>query len=341
MGDPRRGTGGHLYRLFGRTVASECALPCRPAAPGAVPELEISCSRDPLEPTAETIGSPVYASPAPAEGADSWLRLYRHPRHDILRFAGLGDFYLARDRIVYHSTQGSAELPQICLLGTVLAYWHEIHGARMLHASAVVIDDRAAAFLGGKGAGKSSIAATLMQAGSPLLTDDLLCVRSAADGFLAASGYPQMRMWPEQAKRFVSTDQELERVHPHIDKRRVPVTTGGVGRFSETSHRLAAIYRLESRPPDEAEGRPVLSSYSPRDAVVELLRFSFIPALVEAAGLQPERLDFFARLAAAVPIKTIRYPRSWDSMPLVRQAILEDLARGDDRSAAPLLSSVG
>ena len=49
-------------------------------------------------------------------------------------------------------------------------------GLLPLHASAVAVGDGCVAFCGARGAGKSTLAAALAQAGYPLLSDDLLIV---------------------------------------------------------------------------------------------------------------------------------------------------------------------
>ncbi len=52
--------------------------------------------------------------------------------------------------------------------------------------------------------GKSSLAASFMQNGHPLLTGDILPLEQNTDGaFFARPGYPIMRMWPEEALRFL------------------------------------------------------------------------------------------------------------------------------------------
>ena len=64
----------------------------------------------------------------------------------------------------------------------------------------------------------------------------------------------------------------------------------------------------------------------PRDAVIELLRHSFSPHLVEAAGWQSQRLGFFARLVERVPVRRLSYPTGFEHLPSVCAAIQEDLA---------------
>ena len=68
-----------------------------------------------------------------------------------------------------------------------------------------------------------------------------------------------------------------------------------------------------------------ITPVSPRDAVIELVRHSFTPRVVEAIGLQAQRLDFFAQMVQQVPMRRLVYPSGFAHLPRVRDAILEDL----------------
>jgi len=164
----------------------------------------------------------------------------------------------------------------------------------------------------------------LLQAGQALLSDDLLPIEARDGSFLGRPGYPQMRMWPDEATHFLGGFERLPVVHPELSKRRVPVGPGGLGTFHDSPLPLACIYLLERR----AEAEPLeLRNLSPQDALIELLRQSFTPLLVEAAGLQPSRFDLLSRLVLAVPVKRLRYPSGFDRLPRVAEAVRLDLER--------------
>jgi hypothetical protein len=64
-----------------------------------------------------------------------------------------------------------------------------------LHASSIAFGGCAVAFAGRPGAGKSTIAAALVQAGHRLLSDDITAIRFAADGSpMAVPGSPHLRL---------------------------------------------------------------------------------------------------------------------------------------------------
>ncbi|HSG39948.1 MAG TPA: hypothetical protein VLE27_09955 [Thermoanaerobaculia bacterium] len=206
------------------------------------------------------------------------------------------------------------------MLGPVLSYWLERRGIPTLHASAVAVDGRAVAFLSRQGGGKTGLAAALMRAGFPLLTDDVLPVEVREGGFFARSGYPQMRMWPDEAAWFLEGWEALPLVHPQVTKRRIPVGPvgeDGFGAFLDSTLPLACLYIPERRP----DGPVEIVDVPPRDALIELVRFSFSPHLVAAAGLQPFRFDLFARLAQSVPVRRLRYPAGFERLAEVAEVL--------------------
>jgi hypothetical protein len=212
---------------------------------------------------------------------------------------------------------------EIHLLGSVFSFWLEREEIPALHASAVVAGERAVAFLSTSHGGKSSLAAALMQAGCPLLTDDLLPLEFRGGTLVGRPGYPQMRLWPEEARCFLGYAEGLERVHPDYAKRRVPIGTGGFGTFADSPHPLTCIYLPERR--DVGETKVEILPVAPPDALMTLLRHSFTPRIVAAIGLQPQRLDFFSQLVRDVPLRRLVYPSGRQHLGWVREALLEDM----------------
>jgi hypothetical protein len=245
---------------------------------------------------------------------------------DVLRFTDLADFYVWADRIVCHVQNPALEhLVEICLLGPVLSFWLERLGVLALHASAVVLNGEAVAFVSSNQRGKTALAAALMQSGCPLLTDDILPVDRRGDSLLGSPGYPTMRMWPTEAQYFLGSYEHLQRVDPDLSKRLVPVGPDAFGAFCDVAQPLACAYVLERR--GRPKGTPAIrfSLMSLPDAVMELVRHSFTPYVVEALGWQSRRLDAITHVVQRVPIRRLVFPSGLEHLPSVREAILEDL----------------
>lgn len=344
------GVGRRVRGLYGLKLASGFPFASNLAAGEGSPDLAFDCVSRPPVPGGWEQEEPAYASkPYPGGGGESEVLLYRLDGCLILRFTDIADFYLWTDRILCHPLAGKYRrrlsgypartvrryhrtMVEIYFLGLVMACWLEWRGIPALHASAVVVGDRAAAFLSGGGGGKSSCAVALMRSGCPLLTDDILPVEHRADAYLGRPGYPQMRLWPEQARRFLGSCEGLDLVHPALSKRRVPVEEDGLGGFCETPRSLACLYLPERRNPEDWGTGIEIKEVPRREAVMTLIGRSFAPEVVGALGLQPGRLGFFARMSLQVPVRRVLYPSGFDHLPRVGEAIREDLS-GPGRSS--------
>jgi len=273
--------------------------------------------------------TPAYASSPQLDGAEeSVLKVYRQGSCHILRITGMVDYYIAPESIVCHLVDPAYEyLAEIHFLGIAFSLWLELRGIPALHASAVIIEDSAVAFLATNKGGKSSLAAILMQAGYPLLTDDILPLEQYGEMFLGRPGYPQMRMWPDQASYFLGHYEDLGIVHPTYSKRRVPVGEDGLGSFHSEPAPLACFYLPERRDSAGWEEGIEISRLSRTEALMSLVGQSFIPYTTEALGLQPQRLGFFAQLLSQVPVRRIVYPEGYAHLPRIRRGILNDLAK--------------
>lgn len=263
---------------------------------------------------------PLYSSPFHDVHGASLSVLYRDPPKDILRFSKGGEFHIWRDCIDGYVSDEEREFAQLRFLGPVLSYWFELRGLPTLHASAVAVNGRAVAFLSRHGGGKSGLAAAMAQAGFPLLTDDLLVLEEREDRWEARPSYPEMRMWPDEAAHFVGPPESLPLVQADSEKRRVTIGDGGFGSFLDAATPLACLY-LASRRPEGEGGGVEIQPVSRSEALIELVRHSFSPRLVEAAGLQPARLDRLARLVRAVPVRRLVYPSGFDRLPEVIRSL--------------------
>ena len=106
------------------------------------------------------------------------------------------------------------------MLGQALSFALVRQGFEPLHATVVVVDDHAVAFLGGNAFGKSSLAACFLEAGYRLLTDDLLILRESSDRILAYPGPPRIKLFPKIAEP-VSRPHGTNRVQ---NERRTPTS---------------------------------------------------------------------------------------------------------------------
>lgn len=90
---------------------------------------------------------------------------------------------------------------QRLLIAQVLPFAGVLRGLEVLHASGVVIDQGAIAFLGPSGSGKTSLALALCRRGAGFLTDDVLALERVDGELLGHPGAPVAAIERTEAER--------------------------------------------------------------------------------------------------------------------------------------------
>lgn len=301
--------------LYGLRLRSALPLPHARRAHGAA-DVEIVCGRAAEFAALRRALDPPLRSPR-------WFE--DRPLADgrrYLRWARLFEFVVSADgrRIVAHRLAPPARMPrafETYLLGHVLSFALIARGLEPLHATAVVVGDRAIGFLGDCGRGKSTLGAAFVRAGHRLLTDDLLVLRDYARGFRAAHGPARLKLFRGPARRVLGDGARGTPMNDRGGKLVFPLGARG----ARGAVPLHALYVLRPR----RGRRVVIRTLSSRRAFVELTRNTF-----NACVLDPPRLArqfaLAARVAARVPVKTLAYPRRLDRLADVRAAIEADLS---------------
>ena len=207
------------------------------------------------------------------------------------------------------------------LLGQALSFALIRHGLDPLHATVVTAGGGGVAFLGHSGFGKSSLAAVFIDAGHRLLTDDLLVLTDGPAGLAAHPGPPRLKLYPQAARRLLPGAAGVPMM-PGTPKRLFPLSARHVAPGPVP---LRALYVLVPPGPRTAADRGVrIRRLGAREACLALIRNTFNASVLDADRLA-RQLALSARVAAAVPVKSLSYPRSFRAMPAVREAILADL----------------
>ena len=193
-------------------------------------------------------------------------------------------------------------------------------GFEPLHSTTVVIDGGAIALMGDCGYGKSSLGASFVKAGYPLLTDDLLVTSHVNGRCVAYPGAPRVKLYPAVARMIFGSRVTGLRLKPLTPKLIIPLQEA---RSQRTPVPLKGIYVL--RPPGtRATSRVSIRRLSQRSAFVELVRNTFNMAVSDPDRLE-RQFSLAARLAMDVPLKSLSYPREFRMLVEARDAILADL----------------
>lgn len=99
----------------------------------------------------------------------------------------------------------SDEAWQRLLVGQVLPFAAVLNGLEVFHASAVVIDEQAVAFVGPSRSGKTSVALELCRLGASFLADDVLAVESDGAVLVGHPGSPVAGLDHAEAERVPSS----------------------------------------------------------------------------------------------------------------------------------------
>jgi hypothetical protein len=159
------------------------------------------------------------------QGGKNWYTATRTADGYRMRFRECGEFEISGDVTevaVREDPAGATELLPILLAGTVSALLLNLRGHLVLHASAVTLDDRALAFVGDSGRGKSTMAALMCVDGAELVTDDVLrvdpgppptCIGGAPELRLRDKAAAIARTQPTAVIRTTADDRHAFRPH--------------------------------------------------------------------------------------------------------------------------------
>jgi hypothetical protein len=281
-----------------------------------------------------------HAAPAELE----WFHEWRYPDGEpwsafariahgyLCRFEGIGD-YLLTDHCTTIVCGPEPGVPDDTIthifLNQIMPIVLSMGGERsILHASAVAIEGRAVAFLGRTGQGKSTLAGSFCAAGYALLTDDCLVLHEGRQGFVAVPTYAGLRLWEDAATAVAGAEATAGApiVAHYTEKKRIDLGNLALP-FCDRSVQVDRFYFLTDALDEGCDG-VTITSVPPREALVELTRYSFHLDLWVGNARQEE----FARLAeltAEVPSYRLSYPRALDQLDTVRGSVLRHL---EDRS---------
>lgn len=224
-----------------------------------------------------------------------------------------------RDIVIAPADKGDDTAIRTFLFGTVLAIVLQRRGLLPLHASCVRVGDKAVAFAGDSGVGKSTLAAILWKRGYQPLTDDITVVDVNAPGGPAAlPSFPRLKLWRDSLNHLGHRAEGLEAVRPSLDKYQLPVKES----FCAAPLPLAGLLHLEM----DKKAPPGLRRLSAMQGLARLNMVLYRPRLMLRLGTQTQQMGLFLRLLDAVGgLQALRRPETADGWGEV-EALLPLLA---------------
>jgi hypothetical protein len=303
--------------LYGLAVESPIALMCPRADPGTPPDVTLSEGEAIAFARARQV---LELSSTPSQ----WFECGTLPDSTTyMCWQGLFDFLVSHDGRVIHFRRfrkASRESFTTYLLGQVLSFSLLSFGVEPLHATAIVVDGRAIAFLGGCGLGKSTLGAAFLARGFPVLTDDLLALERRERGWLAHPGPPRLKLFPLVAETLLKGKSHGSSLNPLTSKRILRLTPAEATACPAPLH---ALYVL-TKPRTASRATARISPLRTERAFFELIRGSFNLIQVDRRRLE-NQFRIATGLAAEVPVRRLSYPRKLSGISLLCASILADV----------------
>jgi len=241
------------------------------------------------------------------ERYSSRLELHRTQQGLLLKIhcEGSGSFEYRPEGIGIHWKRGGTG-PEHYFQTLGAALWLELQGIPCIHANALDTGKGAIGLIAPSRTGKTTLTASLLKAGLRLMTDDMLALHHVGGQWLVQPGWPQLRMWPDTARRYAGEGVErLPRVHERFEKRIVHLEPQRY--FCSQEQPLKRLYLLERR--ESEKGETETTDIPPGEALVHLLQNSMLKKL--------------AQVLEAVPLTRIRYPSGLHHLGAVCQRIVD------------------
>ena len=259
----------------------------------------------------------------PCPDGTPWLCFYRVEAGYLLRFPGFADFQLAQDgrQIRAWPAPGVSDATiQHLYLNQVLPLALNKQGKLVLHGSAVEIEGGGVAFIGESGLGKSTLAASFAASGFGFLTDDGLILEPDGEGsYQIMPSHPSIRLWSDSQAALIGPGVKPASPLPFTSKVRLLVGDGIV--FCAQPRRLRRVYFLGNGIRQE----PVFERMGLGETLTELVKHSFLLD-IEERGLIAAHFDEISSMMEQPIFYRLDYPRHYESLPQVRQAIVDHAA---------------
>jgi hypothetical protein len=329
------------YVLFGLAVRSNLPIPgLTPCSrPSEITDVALFFGITPgdFKPIGDEAEQLHYTSSYTDESGEPALRIWRQPDGRSLRFAysdghefwidgGLGKVWAQWPR---HS---SIEQVTPYILGPIFGVLLRQRGVTCLHASAAANGGEAVAFVGGAGAGKSTIAAALVLRGWTALADDITALEERNGRFYAAPAYPALNLWPDSVCLLHGSDDALPTVFPSWEKRRMQLTGDGHS-FASEALPLIAVYLLgEPCSDDEFE----VEGVEGQAAFVALVANTYANNTI-SPQIRAREFSVLGHLVSSVPVRRLAAKRGQIDLDRFSQLVAEDVEQLVSRRSLRLL----
>ena len=194
---------------------------------------------------------------------------------------------------------------RLFILGSAMGLALHQRGIFALHAAAALIDGKAVAITGRSGAGKSTIALAFAEAGFPVLSDDVLAIRTTKDGLNASRAVRRIRLCPDALHRFDHAPKDYP--PSYVGEPELAKHDFGIGEAPEQA-RLVTVIEL-------ADGSAKAEQIFGADAVELILANSFRGSMAELGQQRRDQYASAVAIATNAEIYRLHRPRDLNRLP--------------------------
>ncbi len=200
------------------------------------------------------------------------------------------------------------------ILGAIMSVLLMQRGLLVLHASSIVVNGAAIAFMGESGWGKSTLAESFHAQGYGILTDDVMAIQLDSQIPMVIPSFPQIKLWPDSAACVGYAPDSLPLLNSQTQKLAHKLTDG----FLQIPVPLKRLYVLDIG--TDAEIIPL----EPQESFVELVRHSREINALNAPEFLNAHLHQCASLVKQVPICRLQRPQTLAKLPELMNLIEND-----------------
>lgn len=307
-----------MYRIFNYLLDSSIPLPELPEVHGDTADFTFCLASKPCFEEPEQ-----WLHHWRSEGIGVTISFTRSDRGYLLRFPAIADFLInPACNMISGYAFNTDDLSSVrhVLLDQVIPRMVSHRGEVVLHASAVLHDQKALGFMGNSGAGKSTMAAAFHNEGKQVLTDDCLLLRQEGGQVRCIPAYVGTRLWDDSYQAVVTADGSEVETIGYSGKRRIqaaPLMSEPV----EPALQLQALFSLHEAEDPEPGLR--IEKAKGSSGTMELIKRSFMLDVHDMDEVTVLFNNVTALLKSGLPIFILHYPHDYSRLDEVRKKIIK------------------
>lgn len=253
------------------------------------------------------------------------LRVDDEPK-EISSEDGLGKLYFRGENniVVYYKNEDYLERYLVhALFGFGFSYLLRRHKIFFLHGSGVYIDGSAIIVVGSSEAGKSSLAACLVQRGGRIISDDTTRLELNAETPFIYPSYPLRRLFRNTVEHLGLSMEGAAEIISREDK--FAFRDRDLSVFQNREAPVKAIVRIA--PTDTSEVRMVREDI--QDSILIICRNVYNYKLINRSEFTGDYLDFALKVCDRIPVYTLYRPRESITVGEQAEVILKEIYHRD------------